>query len=121
MGAKIDAYKANYFDIVFDTVGTPETRTEAIRLMKRNGKCVFLGFATAQQEVNFSELIRMQYQFMGSFVYSKKQFLKAVDLVKYTNDDWVKSLQFSEVENQLWKYLEDDFSVVKAALRPHRK
>jgi len=120
MDAKTALNKENYFDIVFDTVGSQETRKEAFKLMKPNGKSIFLGFATAQQEVNFSELIRMQYQIMGSFVFSKEQFSNALNLVKFIRKEWVKNLKFEQVESQLKEYLNDDFNVIKAALRPNR-
>ncbi len=119
-GAITAIEKENYYEVVFDTVGSDETRKEAIKLMKRNGKSIFLGFATAQQDVNFSELIRMQYHLMGSFVYSKEQFSKAIKLVEFTKTEWVKNLRFEEVEPQLRAFLKDDFSVVKAALRPNK-
>jgi len=119
IGAKTDFYNENYFDVVFDTVGSHETRKETFRLMKRNGKSVFIGFATAQQEINFSELIRMQYQVAGAFVYSKEQFENAIELVKFTKKEWVKNLNFEEVEEQLIANLNDDFSVIKSALRPN--
>jgi len=120
IGAKIASKKEDYYDVVFDTVGTVETKEQALKLMKRNGKSIFLGFAIAQQQVNFSELIRMQYQIMGSFVFSARQFLKAVNLVNFTKKEWVKNLKFEEVEPQLKQFLKDDFSVVKAALRPNK-
>jgi len=112
-------YKKNEFDVVFDTVGSNETRKEAIKLMKRNGRSIFLGFASAQQNFDFSELIRMQYQILGSFVFSNQQFLDAINLVKFTEKEWVKNLEFEDVELQLKEFLNDDFSVIKAALRPN--
>jgi len=72
LGAKTTEFTNNSFDIVFDTVGSTETRSKAIESVKRNGEIIFLGFAMAKQAINFSELIRMQYQFKGSFVFSKK-------------------------------------------------
>jgi len=87
--------------------------------MKPNGKSIFLGFATAQRDVNFSELIRMQYQIMGSFVFSKEQFSDALNLVKFTKKEWVKNLTYEEIESQLKAFLKDDFSVIKSALRPN--
>lgn len=108
------------FDIVFDTVGSSESRKKAIQLTKKGGKCVFLGFATAMHEVNFAELIRHQKHFLGSFVYSNVQFEQAMQLAKNCSTEWVYNLLFSEVETQLNKYLYNDFSVVKAALRPNK-
>jgi len=94
------------FDVVFDTVGSIEARKMAIQLTKKNGKCIFLGFAAQVHEVNFSELIRQQKHFIGSFVYSKQQFKKAIELAQCTQNEWVKNLSFYEVEPQLRKYLE---------------
>lgn len=119
IGAKKVINKENYYDLVFDTVGSIETKSDAFKFMKPNGKCIFLGFATKQFEINFSELIRMQYQIIGSFVFSMQQFLSAVDLVKLTKNEWVKNLKFEDVETQLKIFLKDDFSVIKSALRPN--
>jgi len=119
LGAKTGLNRANYYDVVFDTVGSHETRKETFRLMKPNGRGVFVGFATSQQEINFSELIRMQYQVNGSFVFSNEQFRTAMNLVKFTKDEWVKNLKFEEIEEQLLSNLDGDFSVIKSALRPN--
>jgi threonine dehydrogenase-like Zn-dependent dehydrogenase len=120
MGAETDIQLSfNSFDYVFDTVGSTETRNEAFRRVKKNGKCVFLGFAEPKQEINFSELIRKQIQFIGSFVYSTGQFEKAIHLSKLTNRTWVKNLSFTDVEGQFRNYLSGDFNTVKAALRPN--
>jgi 2-desacetyl-2-hydroxyethyl bacteriochlorophyllide A dehydrogenase len=120
MGAKVnDAIKIHSFDLVFDTVGSAETRNKAFQLVKKKGKCIFLGFAEPKLDVNFSELIRKQIQFIGSFVFSAKQFEKAIQLAKLTNKKWVKNISFTEVEEQLRDYLSGDFSTVKAALRPN--
>jgi threonine dehydrogenase-like Zn-dependent dehydrogenase len=120
LGAEADKNLSfQYFDFVFDTVGSAETRYEAFRRVKKNGKCVFLGFAEPKQEINFSELIRKQIQFIGSFVYSTGQFEKAIQLSKLTNKEWVKSISFTDVEGQLRSYLSGDFNTIKAVLRPN--
>ena len=107
------------YDCVFDTVGSIETRSEAFKRVKKNGKCVFLGFAEPKQELNFSELIRYQIQFIGSFVYSTGQFKKAIQLSNLTNRKWVKNLSFTDVEEQLCSYLSGNFNTIKAVLRPN--
>ena len=107
------------FDVVFDTVGSSEARNMTIQLAKKGGKCVFLGFATPIHELDFAELIRHQKHLIGSFVYSIDQFERAMNLAKYSKSSWVNNLSFLEVETQLRRFLNDDFSVVKAALRPN--
>lgn len=107
------------FDVVFDTVGSVQTRNLAIQLTRKGGRCVFLGFAAPAQEVNFSELIRHEKTLIGSFVFSMAQFRQAVQLAQRCRSEWVTNLGFAEVEPLLSRFLEDDFSVVKAALRPN--
>ena len=109
----------NTFDIVFDTVGSTETRQQAIQATKKGGRCVFLGFETPEITINMSEVIRNQKTLIGSFVYSKQQFLEAIRLVKYCDDAWVKNVKFNQVESHLEKFLAGDFSCIKLALRPN--
>lgn len=120
LGVKaIDKDFTGLFDIVFDTVGSKITRNLAIGFVKKNGQCVFLGFAEPLQELNFSVFIRKQFNFIGSFVYSRQQFENAIELSKLSNTNWVKNLTFDEVETQLCNYLADNFTVIKAVLRPN--
>ena len=108
------------YDIVFDTVGSTETRVQAIEVTKKGGKVVFLGFETPLQELNISEIIRHQKRLIGSFVYSKSQFEAAIELAQMCNSSWVTSIGFSEVEEYLIRFLENDFSTIKVALRPNQ-
>ena len=63
LGATIAAKDlSGIYDLVFDTVGSAETKNTAIQITKKGGKCIYLGFATPMQEINVSELIRYQKQ-----------------------------------------------------------
>ena len=108
------------YDVVFDTVGSVEARQQAIALTRKSGTCVLLGFAAATLEMDAAAFIRSQKRMIGSFVYSAEQFKKAVQLAGRCRTEWVTNLSFSEVEPLLTKYLDGDFSTVKAALRPNR-
>lgn len=106
------------YDVVFDTVGSDSTRALAMRLTTKAGRCIALGFASPEYIVNMSELIRHQKQLVGSFVYSREQFEAAVSLVAHCDSNWVENLRFDEVEPMLRRYLNNDFTAVKAVLRP---
>jgi (R,R)-butanediol dehydrogenase/meso-butanediol dehydrogenase/diacetyl reductase len=108
------------YDVVFDTVGTMETRNNALKLAKKSGTVVFLGFASPSSELNTSELIRHEKHVIGSFVYTQEQFEAAVTLAQRTKGEWVKNIGFHEVEELLNQYLSGDFRVIKAALRPNQ-
>lgn len=118
LGAKeIDHTKS--YNFVFDTVGSEESRKTAIELCVKQGTVVLLGFASPILETNAGEFIRDQKRIIGSFAYSSEQFKNAIELAKRAQGGWVKNLSFHDVEAQLKDYLDGDFSVVKAALRPN--
>ena len=105
-------------DVVFDTVGSALARSEALRLTDRGGCCTLLGFATAAIELDAVELIRREQRLVGSFVYSRAQFERAIELARRTEPEWVSVVSFDGVQPMLERFLESDFSVVRAALAP---
>ncbi len=107
------------YDIVFDTVGSVESREQAIEITKKGGKCVFMGFETPEATIDMSEITRFQKTIIGSFVYSKTQFFEAIELVKYCKNEWVTNITFEQVEDHLAAFLKGDFSTIKIALRPN--
>ena len=109
---------AGRYDVVFDSVGSTESRQTAIELTRRGGASVLLGFAAPLLELDAIRLIRDQKRLIGAFVYSGEQFRQAVGLAARTERAWVRNVRFSEVDSLLTAYLDGDFSVVKAALRP---
>ncbi|MCO4838453.1 MAG: zinc-binding dehydrogenase, partial [Oceanospirillaceae bacterium] len=109
------------YDIVFDTVGSVESRNDTIDLAKKGGQCIFLGFENPTHTFNMSALIRHQKELKGSFAYSKSQFVKAIALAKSCDSRWVKNIFFAEVEPTLAGFLEGDFTHIKVALRPNRQ
>ncbi|MEM9002516.1 MAG: zinc-binding dehydrogenase [Cyanobacteria bacterium P01_F01_bin.86] len=113
-----DAQQLGEFDIVFDTVGSEETRKTAVEMCRKGGKCVFLGFASALSEFNMAAIIRHQKKLMGSFVYTKAQFEQAIDLAQACDSSWVTNVRFEAVEDHLLRFLDNDFRTVKVALRP---
>jgi threonine dehydrogenase-like Zn-dependent dehydrogenase len=107
------------YDIVFDTVGSMETRNQTISSAKKGGKCIFLGFETPELTINMSEIVRHQKDLKGSFVYSRSQFRKAIELAKSCDKDWVKNISFEEVEKILAGFIDGEFNHIKVALRPN--
>ncbi|MEE3169543.1 MAG: zinc-binding dehydrogenase [Pseudomonadota bacterium] len=108
------------FDVVFDTVGSEQSRTACLQRTRKGGKAVFLGFASQSLSVDFSRLIREQKTLIGSFVFSREQFMKAMELASGCHSDWVRNLSFDEVFAELQAYSNGNFEPVKSALRPQR-
>ncbi|MCG8516597.1 MAG: alcohol dehydrogenase catalytic domain-containing protein [Pseudomonadales bacterium] len=108
------------FDIVFDTVGTEETRNQCINRTKKNGESIFLGFAEQSLTIDFTRMIREQKTLIGSFVFSRQQFVKAMELVRGCCSEWVRNLSFDEVADELTSYADGNYKSIKSALRPRR-
>ena len=106
------------YAVVFDTVGSAPARAEALRLTGAGGCCTLLGFAGASMTFDAVELIRRQLRIVGSFVYSRAQFERAVELARRTESGWVSVVRFDGVEPLLERFLDGDFDVVRAALAP---
>ncbi len=64
-------------------------------------------------------MIRFQKTLIGSFVYSKSQFIEAIKLVEYCVDTWITNIKYDQVEEHLNRFINGDFSCVKVALRPN--
>lgn len=114
-----DALNASTFDIVFDTVGTVESTKQALTLTNNTGTCVLLGFGEPQLDIDRGSFIRSQKRMIGSFAYSKEQFIRAVTLAEKSRSDWVTNLTFDEVLGQLQNFVAGNFETIKAVLRPN--
>ena len=106
------------FDAVFDTVGSVESRETAIKLTRKSGTCILLGFAEPRIELDGGSFIRNQKRIVGAFAYSKDQFKSAMTLAAKTKPEWVKNLSYDEVQPQLEQFQRGNFETIKAVLRP---
>jgi 2-desacetyl-2-hydroxyethyl bacteriochlorophyllide A dehydrogenase len=106
------------FDIVFDTVGSEASRDKAIELTKKGGSIIFMGFYSNLYTVNVPAIIRDQKKLCGSFAFNVKEFIKAIDLIRFCDAEWVKSICLEEVEVHLQTFANGIFDVVKLAAFP---
>lgn len=106
------------FDVVFDTVGSVETRALALRLANKHARVVSMGFAAPVHDVAMNELIRNEHRLMGSFAYSHDQFKRAIDLASAVDSQFVTNLGWEQVGSVLRGFADQDHKIVRAALRP---
>lgn len=109
---------ARRFDVVFDTVGSAESRTLALRLADKGARVVLLGFATPAHEVAMNELIRHEQRLIGSFAYSADQFKRAIELAARAHAQCVTNLDWQQVPDVLRDFDEGSYEIVRGALRP---
>jgi 2-desacetyl-2-hydroxyethyl bacteriochlorophyllide A dehydrogenase len=66
------------FDVVFDVVGTQETRAAAIDLVRRGGQVVMIGLHTDVTELPWFTVIRREVSIVGANCFDRSDFEQAV-------------------------------------------
>ena len=69
------------FDVVFEATGVPETITDALALLRRNGVVVVTGIHSRPLALDLTTLVRKQQQLRGSFRPPESDWPAALDLM----------------------------------------
>lgn len=89
-------------DIIVDAVGAAETRSQAVTLIRRGGKAVFVGLHEAGSSIPGNDIVRSEKQVIGSFSYSDDDFARAVSLANQgfldTSGGWLDVRGIAEGE-----------------------
>jgi threonine 3-dehydrogenase len=74
------------FDVVFEATGVPETITEALSLLRRNGIVVVTGIHARPLSLDLTTLVRKQQQLRGSFRPPESDWPQALALMGQIGD-----------------------------------
>lgn len=74
------------FDVVFEATGVPETVTEALPLLRRNGVVVVTGIHARPLALDLTALVRRQQQLRGSFRPPESDWPRALELMREIGD-----------------------------------
>ena len=74
------------FDVVFEATGVPETITEALALLRRNGIVVVTGIHARPLQLDLTTLVRRQQQLRGSFRPPESDWPEALALMGELGD-----------------------------------
>ena len=74
------------FDVVFEATGVPETITEALPLLRRNGAVVVTGIHARPLALDLTTLVRRQQQLRGSFRPPESDWPRALALMAEFGD-----------------------------------
>jgi L-iditol 2-dehydrogenase len=64
-------------DCVVDAVGSSQTRTQSVSLVRRGGKVVWVGLHENESVVLGNDVVRSEKQIIGSMTYSDDEFRRA--------------------------------------------
>lgn len=108
------------YDVVFDAVGTPKARAQAVGATANGGTIVLLGLESEDPGFDATEVVRRELCLQASYVYLPDEFAEAVQLAAATSSDWIKNYSLDEVQDIVDDFSIGDYTVVRAALRPQR-
>ena len=98
---------ADYFDIIFDTVGLETTRQQAIKCIKPGGIIIHIGLTQPSGSFDFRKTTLQEITFIGTYCYTNRDFEKTLKILndkKIGSLDWIEyrklkdgSLAFKEI------------------------
>jgi threonine dehydrogenase-like Zn-dependent dehydrogenase len=109
------------FDVVFDAVGLPVTRSASIRALRPGGVSVWLGLMEPEPGFDSQDLIRMEKTVMGSFAYTDAEFVEAIALAEHLDLSWAESFPLSKGPEIFTELMNGRTDVIKALLLPNEE
>jgi len=79
------------FDIIYDAVGTSNSREQALNLIKSGGLIMHIGLSEINKGINFLKLTRNEVKLIGSYAYTNKEFKNSLTMIsknKLGNLSW---------------------------------
>jgi 2-desacetyl-2-hydroxyethyl bacteriochlorophyllide A dehydrogenase len=70
------------YSYVYDCAGYASTRTLGVRALRPGGHLVLVGYGEAEGGINFTEVVRREYQIHGVMAYPAADYRQAVELLQ---------------------------------------
>ena len=108
-------------DIVFDAVGSTESRNLAAKCVRRGGAALLLGMLDPSSSFDFSDLIRREVRLQCSFAYAEEDFRVALGWVERGEvnfEPWTSEYALSDGQIAFDRLVKDPGDRLKIALRP---
>jgi len=86
------------YDVVYDTVGSTDTRRDAALKIRAGGTAVLVGLHSADLAMPAGPLIGGERTLKGSFGYTPDEFREAVAMLPDLDTRWVHTVPFGEAE-----------------------
>ncbi|TYC08257.1 alcohol dehydrogenase catalytic domain-containing protein [Actinomadura syzygii] len=106
------------FDVVFDAVGLPATRADALARLRPGGIAVALGLASADPGFDAADLVRAEKRLLGSFGYTAAEFAAATDIAAECDLSWVDTFPLADGARVFTELMNGGTEPVKALLTP---
>lgn len=106
------------FDVVFDAVGTGQTRKVAVESIRPGGTAIFLGLHSDAPGFDGRDVIRNEKRVAGSFCYTDADFSEAVPLSSAVRAEWLDERPLAEGVEAFEELLDSVPTTIKTVLVP---
>ena len=106
------------FDVVFDAVGTSDTRRASVSQLRPGGTAVWIGLHHPDAGLDTLALIRNEQRVLGTFCYQEQDYRAAILRAATLEPDWVRTYPLEDGVDVFQRLLDGDVSRVKSMLLP---
>lgn len=106
------------FDVVVDAVGSAQTRSDSVNLVRPGGIAVWVGLAEPRSAFDGNAVVRGERCVVGSFAYTPDEFLAAVEEARYVDLDWCTPVAPADWADTFHALADGNTEIVKAVLVP---
>ena len=106
------------YDLIFDCVGSGQSRVTAIECLKPGGVSVWLGLQSADAAIDFKDLVRQEKSIVGSYAYTNSEFSNAIFLASNLQVNFIQVFAFEDAPKVFLDLQSGSIKTVKALLRP---
>ena len=106
------------FDVIFDAVGTGDTRRISVESVRPGGVAVFVGLHSDVPGFDGRDIVRNEKHILGTFCYTDPDFAAAANLVDRVRPEWFGVRPLSEGVEAFTELLTTVPSTVKTVLLP---
>jgi threonine dehydrogenase-like Zn-dependent dehydrogenase len=108
------------FDVVFDAVGSEQTRAASIERLRPGGHAVWIGLHAAKAQFDGPAFIRGEKRVLATFAYLERDFAAAIDLACALDDTpWVATSALAGGVEAFQALLDGPGNATKTLLLPH--
>ena len=83
------------FDVIVDSVGTNETRRDAVELIRAGGTAILVGLHAPELAVPGGLVVAAEKTIRGSFAYTPAEFDEAIELAADLDTSWIATVPFA--------------------------
>lgn len=116
--SEVSTHLADEYDLIVDAVGASATHRSSVERLRPGGTAVWVGLLSSDPGFDGQILVREEKQVLGSYCYTDREFVQAIELAGRVRLDWASSFALDDGEKIFNELMDGRHDVIKAILQP---